>query len=982
MVNLVSAAGIVAADTVGGGPRSGILGPWPAPPGRNDGDREMTDTTSLRLVVNGVARELDAPPDWRLLDLLRDGLGLTGTKEGCDDGTCGTCTVVVDGRAMRACRMPAGAALGKDVLTIEGLGSPELPHALQRSFVAADAVQCGFCTPGMIMAAAALLERNPRPSRTEIVRALGSNLCRCTGYQSIVDAVEWAASGLQGQPRAWPASPVPGRGPGPSGPERPGASPPREAAGRVRPDAMGKATGRAVYAADLAVEGMLHARALRSPHAHAEIVRIDAERARRLPGVEAVLTARDVPGENSYGRKLKDQPVLADARVRQVGDPVALVVATSAEAATAALALVEVEYRELPAVLSPDDALAPDAPLVHPDGNLLAEHWLRSGNLAEGFAGADVVVEATYTTPWNEHAYLEPEAALAAWDGDTLVVRTATQYSHYHRAEVARTLGLPAERVRVVPTVVGGAFGGKTDISCQCMVALAAYRTGRPVRILYGRAESFASTTKRHPYRIHVRSGATRDGDLTALQVDMLADTGAYASFGPGLMVKTFASATGPYRWPHVELHGRVAFTNNPTAGCMRGPGTTQVTFAIESQMDLLAQRLGVDPLELRAQNRLRRGDRLLSGQVLEHDPAYAATLEAVRPHWRDALERCAASADLPGARRRGVGLASIWYGIGGGGGGPTPGMDPALTVGRGPGRAALDLLPDGSILVRTGAADLGQGSATAMGLLAAGELGVPPERVAVVTGDTATCPDAGAAVGSRVTFFVGNAVRNAAADLREAILGTAGGLLARPLGELELRDGQVWIAGGTEGGLPLAEVAQARAAARLATTFEGCFDADVPAYDVGSGLGEPYAMYVSGTQVAEVEVDTDTGAVRVLRVVAAHDVGRPVFVEGVVGQIEGGIAMGVGFALTEEFVPGATRGFRQYRVPRTRDVPEMVTILVAGAGDPPELQLRGVAECSNMAVAPAIANAIAHATGRRVVQLPARLPGRSTGGR
>jgi CO/xanthine dehydrogenase Mo-binding subunit len=816
----------------------------------------------------------------------------------------------------------------------------------------------------MIMAAAALLERNPRPSRGEIVRWLGGNLCRCTGYNSIVDAVEWAAHGQQGSPRRWPAG-------------REGASWPPEAIGHRRADALDKATGRALYAADLAVDGMLHALALRSPHAHAEVVRIDTDRAGLLPGVEAILTARDVPGENSYGRKLKDQPVLADARVLQVGDPVALVVATTPEAAAAALSMIEVEYRQLPAVPTPDAALADGAPRIHPGGNLLAENWLRSGDIAEGFARADVVVENTYTTPWNEHAYLEPEAALASWEGDTLVVRTSTQYSHYHRAEVARTLGLPLERVRVVPTVSGGAFGGKTDISCQCLVALATQRTGRPVKIVYSRAESFVSTTKRHPYRIRCRSGATRNGDLTALQVDMLADTGAYASFGPGLMVKTFASATGPYRWPHAELHGRVVYTNNPTAGCMRGPGTTQVAFAVESQMDLLADRLGMDPLELRLRNRLRQGDRLMSGQVLERDPAYGATVEAVRPHWLEALERCAGSNERPGTRRRGVGVASIWYGIGGGGGGPTPGQDPALTVGRGPGRAALDLLPDGSIVLRTGAVDLGQGTATALGLIAAEELGVPFESVAVETGDTATCPDAGPTVGSRVTFFVGNAVRNAAADLREAVLGTAGGLLARPIGELELRDGRVRASGAAGDGVALSEVALAREDAKLATTFEGFFDADVPAFDASRGLGEPYAMYVSGTQMAEVEVDTKTGAVQVLRVVAAHDVGRPVFVEGVVGQIEGGIAMGVGFALTEEFVPGETRGFKQYRVPRTRDMPEIVTILVGGGGEPPELQAKGVAECSNMVVAPAITNAIAHATGQRVLQLPARLGGR-----
>ena len=926
----------------------------------------MTQGTSVALVVNGISRRLDVPPHWRLLDLLREDLGLLGTKEGCDDGTCGSCVVMVDGKVVRACRTSATEVAGKNVLTIEGLGSPERPHPLQEAFVAADAVQCGFCTPGMIMAAAALLERNPRPNRNEIVRWLGSNLCRCTGYNSIVDAVEWVASGQQAAPR-----------PSASGPRSDSASWPAVGAGHRRLGALDKATGRAVYAADLAVEGMLHARVLRSPHAHAEVVNIDTERARLLPGVEAVLTAGDVPGENSYGRRLKDQPVLVDGRVRQLGDPVALVVATSPEVAAAALQLIDVEYRLLPAVFSAEAALADGAPQIDARGNLLAEHWLRSGDIAEGFARADVVVEKTYTTPWNEHAYLEPEAALACWEGDTLVVRTATQYTHYQRSEIARTMGLPVERVRVIPTVTGGAFGGKTDISCQCLVALATYRTGKPVKIVYSRAESFESTGKRHPYTMRCRAGATRDGKVTALQMDILADTGSYASFGPGLMVKTFGSAAGPYRWPNVELHGRVVFTNNPNAGCMRGPGTTQVAFAVESQMDLLAESLGIDPFEFREMNGLRAGDRVLSGQILERDPGYAATLDAVRPHWLEALKKCAESDGSTGTLRRGVGVASIWYGIGGGGGGPVPGMDPAATVGRAPGRAALDLLDDGSISLRTGATDYGQGAATAMGLIAAEELSQALERVTVHLGDTATCPDAGPTVGSRVTFLVGNAVKAAAGSLREGILATAGELLGRPAGELELCDGYVRALGGPEARVTLSQIAGVRTDAKLANTFEGYFDVELPAFDAGGGLGEPYAMYVTGTQMAEVEVDTKSGDVRVLRMVAAHDVGKPVFVEGLIGQIEGGIAMGLGFALKEEFVPGQTTGFKQYQVPRTRDMPEVVTILVGGTGEPPELQVKGVGECSNMVTAPAITNAIAHATGYRVLRLPARLPAR-----
>jgi aldehyde oxidoreductase len=926
----------------------------------------MTLGTSPALVVNGSPRRLDVPPRWTLLDLLREGLGLVGTKEGCDDGTCGTCTVMVDGRVVRACQTPASEAAGKNVLTIEGLGSPERPHPLQEAFVAADAVQCGFCTPGMIMAAAALLERDPRPSRSEISRWLGSNLCRCTGYNSILDAIEWAAAGQPGAPRRSPAVP-----------RNDGRQRHAVGAGHRRLEAMDKATGRAVYAADLAVEGMLHARAVRSPHAHAEIVGIDAERALGLDGVVAVLTARDVPGKNSYGRRLKDQSVLVEHRVRQLGDAVALVVATSSEVATEALSLIDVQYRELPAVLSAQAALADRAPQIDAGGNLLSEKWLRLGDVAEGFARADVVVEETYSTPSNEHAYLEPEAALASWEGETLVVHTATQFPHYQRWEIATTMGLPLERVRVVPTVCGGAFGGKTEISCQCLAALAAYRTGKPVKIVYTRAESFVSTTKRHPFTIRCRAGATRDGEITALAMDMLADTGAYASFGPGLMVKAFGSAAGPYRWPNVELHGRVAFTNNPSAGCMRGPGTTQVAFAIESQMDLLAARLGIDPLEFRERNRLRKGDRVLSGQVLEREPAYGETLEAVRPYWVEALERSSEFNEAGGALRRGVGVASIWYGIGGGGGGPVPGLGPAATVGRAPGRAAVDLLDDGIILVRTSAMDLGQGTATAMALIAAEELGQPLGRVRVGSGDTSTSPDSGPTVGSRVTFLVGNAVRGAAASLRDCILATASELLGRPADELELCDGYVRTRRHPKTRVALSEVARARTDAKLPNTFEGYFDVELPAFDAGGELGEPYAMFVTGTQMAEVEVDTKSGDVRVLRMVAAHDVGKPVFEEGVVGQIEGGVAMGIGFALKEEFVPGETEGFKQYQIPRTRDVPEIVTILVGGSGEPPDLQVKGVGECSNMVTAPAITNAIAHATGHRVLRLPARLPAR-----
>ncbi len=948
----------------------------------------MTGMTTVRapidLTVNGHAHRADeVPGDRRLIDVLRDDLGLTGTKEGCDDGTCGACVVLVDGKVARACRTSAREAAGCEVTTIEGLGSPKAPHLLQRAFVAADAVQCGFCTPGMIMAAAALLDRDPHPTRDGIRRWLGSNLCRCTGYQGIVDAVEAAAEGRVDAPRAWPPTAVAaGAGTGAVAGDAAGSGAAGGTAGAAAPrgDAMDKATGRALYAADLTAGGMLHAVAVRSPHAHADVLGVDVARARSVPGVVAVLTAADVPGENRFGRKVKDEQVLYADRVRRVGDPVALVVAVTREAAAAALDAVEVTYRALPAVFGPEAALADGAPEIHPGGNVCADNAVRAGDAAAELGRSDLVVEATYRTAWNEHAYLEPEAALAAWDGDVLVVRTATQYPHYQRTEIARTLGLPNDRVRVATAAVGGGFGGKTELSCQALAALATWKTGRPVRIVYSREESFLTTTKRHPFRIRVEAGATRDGDLTGLRMDFVADTGAYASFGPGIVVKSFGSAAGPYRWRGVDLHGRTVYTNNPTGGAMRGPGTTQVAFALEATLDRLAERLGIDPLALRERNRLREGDRLLSGQILDRDTRFDATIAAVRSYWEEALARCAeanAAAEGSGVTvRRGVGVASVWYGIGGGGGGPVPGMDPTATVGRGPGRASAELADDGTVVVRTGAVDLGQGSATVMARIAGEELGVPPDRIRVVTGDSAA-PDAGPTVGSRVTVFVGNAVREAAADLGEAILGTAGAMLARPAAELAIDGDRVVVAGGGEGGgegVSLAEIARARTAAGRAVVFDGFFDADLPAFDPKSGLGEPYLLYVTGTQMAEVEVDARTGTVRVLRVVAAHDVGRPAFPEGLVGQLEGGIAMGIGFALTEDFVPGETRGFKEYRIPRTRDVPEMTTILVDDPDAPPDQRAKGVAECSNMVVAPAIANAVAMATGERVDRLPIRL--------
>jgi CO/xanthine dehydrogenase Mo-binding subunit/aerobic-type carbon monoxide dehydrogenase small subunit (CoxS/CutS family) len=896
----------------------------------------------LSLTVNGKAHQLAVDPARTLLRVLRDDLGLTGTKLGCDDGACGTCVITVNGAMARACRVPAIRANGTDVLTIEGLGTAEHLHPLQEAFIEADAVQCGFCTPGAIMAAKALLDRNPAPARAQIAKALGSNLCRCTGYVSILDAVTRAADILRGVPS--PKLHVPGAG---------------EA--RRRADARDKVLGAALYAADLFMPGVLHGAVLRSPHPHADILHVDDRDARALPGVAAVVTARDVPGLNRFGRAIKDQRVLADGRVRQIGDAVAAVAAATPEAAAQALSLIRVSYRPLPEVLDPAEALKEGAPLVHDSGNLLDDKTLQWGDVEAALARADLVVDETYATPFCEHAYLEPEAALAYLDEEgRLVVRSASQHPALHRRAVAETMGLPEERVRILSTVVGGAFGGKTDVSCEAVAALLALKTARPVRIVYSRAESFASTTKRHPFRIRCRTGATRDGRLTALAADVLADTGAYASAGPGIMVRAFVSLVGPYQFPNVSIRGRVVYTNNTLAGAMRGFGGPQVAFAIESQMDVMAARLGIDPLQFRLMNRRSTNRGEATPQDIEQEAAYKATVEAVKPYYEEALRARQAGVPGNGRFRRGVGIASMRYGIG------YAAADPPVVN--------LEFGSDGRVQVFTGAMDLGQGTDTALRLIVAGELALPLESVAVVSGDTSVTPDTGASTGSRVIYTEGNAVKEAAVRLKDAILSTASGLLEISYEKLELKHGLVTprretgISGPT---LSLAEVARARLSAGLPMRFEGEFR-PVPLRDSLSRRPSPYLVYVTATHMAEVEVDMKEGVVRVLRVVAAHDVGRVVYPEGLRGQIDGAVSMGLGFALKEEFHPGETTGFRQYRVPTSRETPEIIALTVEMVDPSASLGAKGAAECATVAVAPAITNAIADATGARIHRLPA----------
>lgn len=563
----------------------------------------------IEMIVNGSPIRAEAPAGTLLVDFLRDHLGLTGTKKGCGEGECGTCTVIMDGEPVKSCLIPVAKARGRSIVTVEGLTLGDQMHPLQEAFLEAGAVQCGFCTPGMLMAAKALLDRNPRPDDGEIKEALSGNLCRCTGYTKIIEAVRRAAAKINGQPD------------GESSGEP--ASAAIFSAGtwigqRVpRVDGRPKVNGSARYAADLKIPGLLQAKVLRSPHAHALIRRVEVGAARDLPGVEAVLTGEDI-GFRGYGVYFKDQPILCTDKVRFVGDAVALVAARSEEIAERALELIQVDYEVLPAVFDPVAAMGADSPPVHSSGNLIKHAKVRKGDVEAGMREADAVVEETYRTQWAEHAYLEPEAAVAYREPDgTLTVLAPGQNLTHQRANLAEALGLPVHRVRMVQTVTGGGFGGKEDLTVQPYAAVLALRTGKPVRIVYSREESFIATAKRHPYLIKYRTGARTDGRLTAVSIEIIADGGAYACSSPGVVLKASLVGPGPYRIPNLAVDAYAVYTNNTPSGAMRGFGVPQIAFATECQMDLVAERLGLSPAEIRRRNFFVDGSATHTGQLL-----------------------------------------------------------------------------------------------------------------------------------------------------------------------------------------------------------------------------------------------------------------------------------------------------------------------------------------------------------------------------
>lgn len=736
-----------------------------------------------------------------------------------------------------------------------------------------------------------------------------------------------------------------------------------------RVDGRGKVTGRARFAEDCNVAHQLSGRVLRAAHPHARILRIDTSRAKTLPGVVAVLTASDIPGSKVFGIVRQNQYILATDRVRFLGDGVALIAAESRSRAEEALALIDVEYEPLPVVTDPEDAMKPDAPEIHDGGNTFVHHKVRKGDVERGFALADVVIEKTFRTPSIEHAYIEPEAVLAepAEHGGVRITGSI-QNLFSSRRSVAAALNLDLNRVHLIQATLGGSFGGKDEVmtSLCCRAALLALRTGKPVKMVNTREESMLESYKRHPYVLHYRWGATREGMLTAMEIRCVADGGAYASMSPFVTWRSVVQATGPYRCENVRTDVYAAYTNNNYTGAMRGFGSPQVNFAIESLMDELAERVGLDPLEIRLRNCFERGSITATGQRLDHTVSLREVLLKAtdtadfQRKWRD--YRGAPS----GPQRRGIGLACSYRGV-------SLGAEGADAAG-----AIVSVQTDGSVIVSSGVTDMGQGAQSQMSQIAAEVLGLSLDRIAFLNTNTDRVPDSGPTVASRGTIMGGSAARNAAEIVRSHLLAAGAQMTGIPVEQLSLRRNALMDLR-TDGIL-----------ASFQELAAECFRQGRPLYGFGwhkapptswhddEGRGEAYFTFVFGANVAEVLVDTETGKTDVLGVVAAHDVGQAISRNGVEAQIYGGVAMGLGYGLMEEFlfeeaVPQQLN-FDEYLIPTSMDVPPITPIIVENPDMAGPYGAKSIGEPANEIAAPAIANAIAQATGRRLTEIPATL--------
>ncbi len=880
----------------------------------------MNQNTPIQTVeINGDLRDVSGHnPTQRLSDVLREALGLTGTKVGCDAGDCGACSVLLDGAPVCACMTPLGQVIGRSVETVEGLDGV-LEARLKRSFARHGAAQCGICTPGMLISAVALLRAEERPSRTQVEDAVGGVLCRCTGYAKIIDAIcdAWQDAEPLDLPQKGQAIGTP----------------------LERLDGQPKIDGSEVFGADYWPEDALMVRAIRSPHWHADFKFGDVKAWEARYDVR-VFTASDIPGQNRFGviPNLADQPALAEGTARFRGEAVALV-------AGGRETMRGLDMDDFPIVWTQQDhaigvETAKTAKPLHAgrDGNLLITGRVVAGDdLA--LEGAAHKVEGAFTTSYVEHAYIEPEAGCAWMDGDTLVIQACTQAPVMDRDDTALVLGLAPEKVRIIPAAAGGGFGSKLDVSLQPLIGLVTLITGQPCRMVYTRRESMMSTTKRHPGEMTAQIGCDQNGLLVGMRFDGDFNTGAYASWGPTVANRVPVHASGPYLMPNYKAEARAIHTNGPVSGAFRGFGVPQAAIMQETLFDELAEKVGMDRLAFRLKNALRDGDKTPSGQEL-HGVGIAECLEALEPHWAEALD-WAAQKD-----GRGVGIASCWYGCGN-------------TSLPNPSTIKLGISGDGQLTLHQGATDIGQGSNTVVTQICADALGASVTDFQLIGPDTGVTPDCGKTSASRQTYVTGKAAELAGYALRSEILRRSN---MGDQAEISFENGQVIISHDAQ---------SERLDFGDGIWVEETYDPPTTALDE-NGQGTPYAVYGYGAQIAKVEVDKALGKVRVDHIIAAHDVGRAINPLLATGQIEGGIAQGLGLALMEEYVPGRTENLHDYLIPTAGDMPKIDSILIEKPDPVGPFGAKGLGEHVLIPTAPAILNAIRHATGVRMDRVPA----------
>ena len=729
----------------------------------------------------------------------------------------------------------------------------------------------------------------------------------------------------------------------------------------LRIGAVERLKGEPIFSADLELEHPLTLKVLRSTRAHALITKIDIEGALQVKGVVGVFTADDVPGNNLTGIINKDRPLLVSDKVRFVGDAIALIAAENEEAAEKSVNAINVVYEDLPAVFDPEEALKDSAPKIHEKGNLLFTRKVKKGNIDKAFENCQAVVEKTYQTSCLEHTYLEPDAGAGYVERDgTIVIFASTQNPHYDHSDVVSILGVEDEKVRIIQAATGGGFGSKLDLNVQGFIGLALYHLKRPVRYVYSREEAFLATAKRHPLTMIMKTGADSNGKLLAMKARIICDTGAYASYGIAVASRSAVHATGPYEVENVDIEALCVYTNKPFSGAMRGFGAPQMAFAHESQMDLLAKELNMDPLEIRRTNMFKQGSETATGQKLTESVGILECLDAIQPYYEEAMKNWRTSEASP-FKHKGVGIGAMCYGIG------NTGM-------RNPSTARVEMDPAGSVTLYTGCADIGQGSTTVLAQIVAETLGLETDAIQLVVGDTKYTTNAGATSASRQTYISGNAVKEAAEKLRELLMTGAVDVLKLGKASLMLDSGFVVDSNDNVKRVSFSKLAARSYKKGIPFVCQGYFDPETVPLDTETGQGVPYSTYAFACHVAFVTVDTMTGEVSVEKIVAAHDVGKAIYPEGVIGQICGGVAMGVGFALMEDYMYGQTESMKDYFIPTCKDMPEVIPIIVESREPTGPFGAKGVGEPALIPTAPAILNAITDALGERIYNLPANL--------